>query len=106
VYLRVDLQQSTEDGVPVLFGYAGGFSLSFERNPARSFLVPFYALEVGGLVHDEIGHPLELSPGLGLHVFARRGFFATLAGGYRLLPTRMENLAGWHVSLLVEVGLW
>lgn len=106
VYLCVDVQRSTEKGVPVLFGYAGGFALSFERNPGRRFLVPFYALEVGGLVHDEIGNPLEISPALGVHLFARQGVFVTLSGGYRLLPSRMANLSGWHASLLAGLGLW
>ena len=106
VYLRVDVQHSTEEGVPLLFGYAGGFSLSFERNPGRSYLVPFYALEAGGLVHDEIGRPFELSPALGIHLFARQGLFVTLSGGYRLLPSRMTTLSGWHASLLLGLGLW
>jgi hypothetical protein len=106
VYLRVDVQGSSEPGVPVLFGYAGGFSLSFEKNPGRSFLVPFYALEVGGLEHDEFGRSFEVSPALGLHLFARQGIFLTLSGGYRLVPTRMEKLAGWQIAPIFALGSW
>src|SRR3954471_6013215 len=45
VYLRMDLLSSTAPGVPLGLIYAGGFDLSFERNPQRHWLIPFYAVE-------------------------------------------------------------
>ena len=106
LYLGAEFLVSTEDGVAPLFGYAAGFELSIERNPTRRVLIPMYGLELGGLVHDELGNPFQATPFGGLVLFADRGVALSARGGYRWVPVRFDELSGAQLELVLDGHLW
>lgn len=105
VYVNVEILDST-DHLPVLFVYGMGFSLSLERNPRRTWLIPTYGVDVGGLIQDDIGAKFQSTPYLGLHFYSNRNVFLTGRGGYRLVPTELERLGGWHASFMADFSIW
>lgn len=62
-----------------------GPALSFERNPERAFLIPFWAARFGGLAIRDRGHRLVVDGALGL-ILVRTGAFAIDLGGGWALP--------------------
>jgi len=106
IYLRGEWYESTQGDVPPLFAYMAGFSLAFEHNPTRRYLIPGYGLEIGGLVHEMLGSPFQLTPYGELYLYATRGLFVRGRGGYRMVPARMSRLGGVHAGLEVELSIW
>jgi hypothetical protein len=105
VYASAEILDSTED-LPVLFSYALGFSLSLERNPQRTWLIPAYGLDVGGIIQDEVGSRFQSTPYVALHFYSHRNVFLTARAGYRLVPTELERLGGWHLGLTGDFSIW
>lgn len=106
LYVNVELLDSTAEDLSLMFTYAGGLSLSFERNPTRSWLIPYYGLELGGMIQRELGAHFQATPYLGVHAYANSHVFVGLRGGYRLVPRRIDELAGFHAGLAVDFSVW
>jgi hypothetical protein len=106
VYLSAEILDSTDDGVPVLFTYAFGFSLSLERNPRRSFVIPNYGLDLGQIVHDDFGARFHATPYFGIHLFSSPNIFLSTRLGYRLVPSDLEHLGGLHAGLNFDFSIW
>lgn len=106
IYANVELTRSSRGESPILFAYNFGSSLSFERNPVRSWLIPHYGLDLGGIVHDELGSRFQTTPYVGLHLYTSPNLFANLRGGYRLVPSELDRLGGWHVALTGDFSVW
>jgi hypothetical protein len=106
VGVKVDLLSSTREGQPVAFMYAVGVDLSFERNPSRRFLIPFFGADVGGLTQKNMGHRFQVTPRAGVYLWTNRNLFLTLAGGYMLVPGEIETLRGWRANLGLNLTLW
>ncbi len=106
VYVLTELLQSTRTNVPMLFGYALGFSLSLERNPRRRWLLPVYGLEVGGIISEATGGYFQTVPYAGLHVYSSPNVFVNLRGGYRLVPSAIERLGGAHFGATLDYSVW
>lgn len=106
LYLGAEFLVSSRDGVTPLFGYMLGFELSVERNPTRRVLIPMYGLELGGLVHEELGTPFQATPFGGLVLFADRGVALSARGGYRCVPLHFDELSGPQLELILDGHLW
>jgi len=106
VYLGAEFLSNTENGVTPLFGYMFGFDLSFERNPSRRVLIPTYGVEAGGMVHQQLGKPFQITPFGGLVLFANRTVAVSARGGYRCVPTRFAELSGAYAALIVDAHAW
>jgi hypothetical protein len=106
IYLSTELLNSTESGVPILFTYALGFSLSLERNPRRTWLIPVYGLDLGGMLHRDMGAHFQTTPYLGVHFYSNPNVFLSGRAGYRLVPTDLETLGGWHASVGGDFSIW
>lgn len=106
VYVNAEVLSSTHHGVSLLFSYAAGFSLSLERNPQRTWLVPNYGVDLGGIIHDGIGGHLQTTPYLGLHIYSNPNVFVGGRFGYRLVPSDLERYGGWHASLGADFSVW
>jgi len=106
VYLRADLLSSTAPGVPLGLIYAAGFDLSFERNPRRHWLIPFYAVEAGGLVHPSYGHFFQATALLGAHLWTSRNIFVDVSAGYLVAPGALQTFRGWRASAGANVTFW
>ncbi len=87
-----------------------GVDLSIERNPGRSFLVPFYGLDLGVLVHRslESSAVAHATPLVGVHLFSSRNVFLTASAGYMLpLSGRyFDELRAVRAALSADLSLW
>jgi len=92
--------------VPITFVYGAGLSLSIERNPKRRWLLPYYGVEVGGVMREELGHEYQITPHLGVHLVATRNIHVNLKAGYMMVPTKLEQLGGWRFGLGGNFTLW
>ncbi|MBN1611762.1 MAG: putative Ig domain-containing protein [Polyangiaceae bacterium] len=106
IYVSTELLNSTEHGVPILFTYALGFSLSLERNPRRTWLIPVYGLDLGGMLHRDMGAHFQSTPYVGAHFYSNPNVFLSGRAGYRLVPTDLETLGGWHASVSGDFSIW
>lgn len=105
VYASSELLRDPGGG-PLLFAYGFGTSLSFERNPTRSWLIPYYGIEFGGLVSKPLGGHFQTTPHLGLHAYASPNLFVNLRVGYRLVPGEMDRLGGLQLGGTVNFSVW
>ncbi|HEX2733869.1 MAG TPA: hypothetical protein VHM70_19805 [Polyangiaceae bacterium] len=105
VYISSEILQG-KSTQPILFIYAFGTSLSFERNARRSWLIPHYGLEFGGFTSDTLGNHFQATPYLGVHLFASPNLFTSLRVGYRMLPGQLEQLGGLQASGSLEFSVW
>lgn len=106
VYLNAELLNATGINIPLMFAYSAGLSLSFERNPQRTWLIPYYGVEVGGIVHNEIGSYFQTTPYAGIHLFSNPNVFLGTRLGYRLVPSRIDDLAGLHFGVVADFSIW
>lgn len=105
-YLSARILHSTSKDLGPLFNYAAGMTLSMERNPQRSWLIPYYGLEVGGMTQPQMGGKFQSFVFGGVHLFASRNLFVNLGAGYLLVPTDMDDLAGFSAGANAEFSLW
>ncbi|HXS15685.1 MAG TPA: Ig domain-containing protein, partial [Polyangiaceae bacterium] len=105
-YLSARILHSTSKHLGPLFSYAAGMTLSMERNPKRSWLIPHYGLEVGGMTQPQMGGKFQSFLFGGVHVYASRNLFVNLAAGYLLVPSDMDDLAGFTAGANAEFSLW
>lgn len=106
VYLNAELLNATGINVPLMFAYSAGLSLSFERNPQRTWLIPYYGVELGGIVHNQIGSYFQTTPYAGVHLFSNPNVFLGTRLGYRLVPSRIDDLAGLHFGVVADFSIW
>jgi len=104
--LDLSLLSSTREKQSVIAIYGAGVDLSFERNPARRWLVPFFGLHLGGLHSDALGSFFEVTPSLGLHVWAGRNVFIDASVGYLLTTEHLDELRGLRASAGIDFALW
>jgi hypothetical protein len=86
--------------------YSASMALSLERNPERSFLLPIFAVDVGGLYQRQLGNALQVTPSIGVHLFQSRNIFITAELGYLLALPNLEDLHGPRASLGGNFTLW
>ena len=106
IYMDIDLLKSTNASYPVLLAYSGGFDLSFERNPQRRFLIPYFGLEFGGMHEAILGNLVDAVPLLGVHLFVNRNIFVNLSAGYFVTGRDVEKLQGPRIKLGLNFSLW
>jgi hypothetical protein len=105
VYFTMDLLASTR-GLGTLQSYAGGLALSLERNPMRDFLIPFWAMEIGGVTHPRTGKEFAVQPNLGFYILAHRRLTMDLAAGYLVTAGHFRELHGLRVRAGLTVSFW
>jgi len=105
VYFAMDLLYSTR-GRGMLESYSGGLALSLERNPMRNFLIPFWAIEIGGLTQKLTGAEFALQPFLGFTILAYRRLTLDLAAGYLLPAGHFRELHGLRARAGLTVSFW
>jgi hypothetical protein len=106
VALKADLLFPLNDGGEPAIVYAASLALSLERNPERSFLLPYFAVDVGGLYQKKLGNAFQVTPSVGVHLFQNRNVFVSLDAGYLLALPSLEKLHGPRVALSGNFTLW
>lgn len=105
VYLDVALLQATAAGRNTGVSYALGLDLSLERNPRRSFLIPVFGIEIGGIQQKQLGGVFQTVPFAGAHLWSSRNLFVTATAGYVFPGRDVERLGGWRVRAGVDFAL-
>jgi Putative Ig domain len=105
-YIKAEIMPSAKEGVSQLFIYSLGTTLTIERNPNRSWLLPHYGVEFGGLNQEDIGGAFQSTFFAGLHLWASANLFVNLSAGYMLVPEQMKELGGFHGGTSVDFSLW
>ncbi len=106
IYAKINLMQSDKSGVSDMFMYGGGMNFSFERNPKRSYLIPYFGIELGGISQAKVGTTFQMTPLLGAHLIARRNIFVNLHGGYVYPVNDFDKLQGYFAQLGVNFSFW
>src|SRR5262249_35169391 len=108
IYLAFDLMASSEKSSSALFNATVGFNLSFEKNPARRFLLPFFGSEIG-IWYQKATETLGMAqPYLGVHLWSMGNFDVSVRGGM-LLPFssyRLGQLVGLRAGLGFNLAFW
>ncbi len=106
LYASIGLLSSTESDVSKAVQPAFGFDLSIERNPRRSFLIPYFGIEGGLIAQDALGAPGYVLPFVGGHLWSSQNLFVNVSGGY-VFPMRSVDLArGYSGTLSMNFSLW
>ncbi len=106
VYLKSEFLSPSGSADALGLAYGLGFDLSLERNPRRTWLVPNYGMELGGIVSDDLDHAFQATPYLGLYVWSTRNVFIQVQGGYRIVPAYMDELSGWYGGGTFNFSIW
>jgi hypothetical protein len=106
IYLKLNILNSDKDEMGDMFMYTAGVDLSFERNPSRNYLVPYFGLEIGGISQKQLGTSLQFSPTFGLHVLSKRNLFINVQGAYIYPKENFEILKGWIAQVGINFAMW
>ena len=107
-YIDFDVLFSTHDGIDPVFMPLAGFDLSFEKNPGRRFMIPFFGLEGGAMFQKQITTLGLMTPFAGLFVYSGRNVEIALRAGY-MLPFTSEQfgqVAGLRARLTADLSFW
>lgn len=86
--------------------YRGGAQLAFERNASRSYGIPYFAADIGGLWSDATGRRWYVDGGVGLYLVHRRNVIVDLEVT-GVLPFRDPGtLGGVRSRLGLSFALW
>jgi hypothetical protein len=105
--LRFDIGAlgSSQAGAGTMTLYRGGAQVSFERNAAREYLIPYLAVDLGGLWTDATGTRGFVDGGAGLYLLHRRALVVDVEGTY-LFSFRRDDVSGFRTQLALSVALW
>ncbi len=106
VFVKFDLLHSSDPDVSESFFYTTGLHLSMERNPRRSFLIPYFGVEFGGMYNKQLGDVFHFTPLGGVWLYSDRMNSVNATVGYLYPGTRFEELRGWRASLGGTFSLW
>jgi len=106
VYIRFELLNSSKPDVPASFLYTTGLNLSLERNPRRSYLIPFFGIEFGGIYNQKWDNIAHFTPVAGVWLYANQTNTVNAAFGYSFPGTSFGELRGWRASLGGTFSLW
>jgi hypothetical protein len=106
VYTKLNILKSSKLTVNSLFMYTIGLDMSLEKNPKRTFLIPYFGLELGGMSQKQFGSTLQFTPTFGVHLLSNKNIFINLHGGYVYPLKNFEMLQGWYGQAGVNFALW
>jgi hypothetical protein len=90
----------------VLGIYEGGVTLSFERNPKRRFLIPYFGFTTGGMFADDLPKTGFFQPLGGIHLYAHPNVVADVQGGYVFPTDAVDRLHGFRAQASIRVHAW
>ncbi|HEX8111630.1 MAG TPA: hypothetical protein VF516_28060 [Kofleriaceae bacterium] len=106
--LRIDVAYLTSSNAMTggMAMYRGGAQLAFERNASRSYGIPYFAADLGGLWSDATGRRWYVDGGVGLYLVHRRNVIVDLEVT-GVLPFRDPGtLGGVRSRLGLSFALW
>lgn len=105
-YSKLNILKSNRATINSMFMYTLGLDLSLEKNPKRSFLIPYFGLEFGGISQKQFGSTVQFTPTLGIHILSKKNLFINIHGGYVYPLSNFEMLQGWFGQAGLNFALW
>lgn len=105
VFFQASLLQSPAS--PHVLGiYEGGMTLSFERNPKRRYLIPYFGFTAGGMAAEDVKGVGFVQPLAGVHLYSHPHVQADLQGGYVFPGDDLDRLHGFRAQAALRFHLW
>ena len=102
----VGVMGSTDEMSTTLVRYRAGAQVAFERNASRSYFIPYFAADVGGLWSDSTGRRWFVDGGVGVYLVHRRGMILDLEVTGVLPFREPDKLGGVASRLALSFSLW
>jgi hypothetical protein len=97
---------SERDSARLMVPFRLGAAVSFERNASRSWLVPYFAADVGGIYESVLKTRMFADAGLGLYFFHTRTISVDFEGTYVVPFSAVNELHGPKLQLSASFALW
>ncbi len=105
IYGRLGFLSSSHER-PSLLHYTIGANASFENRITRSWLIPYFGMEAGGMAESELVKHTTFQPYIGLYWFAQRNLRVSTQIGSLVLMNKEEVIRGTYGSLTLQATLW
>ncbi len=105
VFLEASLLQSPSEASTLAL-YDAGFSLSFERNSSRYFLIPYFGSSFGGTLHRRLPNSGYAYPFLGVHLYWHQNFIFDVDGGYHYPFSAVDQMRGPRAQATARFSMW
>jgi hypothetical protein len=105
VFIQASLLRSTSSKSTMAL-LESGLTLSFERNSARPWLIPYFGDSVGGIVSADLPKAGYDYPFVGLHVVYTPHLMLDLQGGYMMPFIDLDTLRGPRGEAVLRVSMW
>lgn len=106
--IRLDaaLLVSERDSSRKMVPFRIGAVVSFERTATRSYLIPYFAADLGGLYESVIHTRMFADAGLGLYLLHTRTVSVDFEGTYMIPFSAIDELHGPKLQLTASLALW
>lgn len=86
--------------------YDAGYTLSFERNSSRRFVIPYFGGTVGGLSHAELGDSAYTYQFAGAHLVWHQNLIVSAEGGYQFPFSDVDQVRGPRAQFSAGFSMW
>lgn len=86
--------------------YDAGFSLSFERNASRRFLIPYFGTSFGGTIHRDLPNTAFAYPFAGIHFYWHHNLVLDGEGGYHFPFASIDEMSGPRAQMTARFSMW
>jgi hypothetical protein len=106
--VRLDIAAlgGTDMAASAMVMYRGGAQVSFERNASRTWLIPYFNADVGGLSSRTLGTRGFVDGGLGVYLVHRRAVVIAIEADGVVPFSDVTKLGGARGSLAASFSLW
>lgn len=104
VYLR--MAQLKNEHEKWIQNFTAGVDLSFERNPHRNYMIPYFGIETGLLLQTGQTRLFHFTPTVGLHVLSTKRIFVNIQTGYLYTIKLVDTFKGNVTQATVNFTLW
>lgn len=105
LYFQASLLQS-KSSEHLMGIYEGGLNLSFERNPKRRYLIPYFGFSTGGMFADDLPKGGFFQPNLGIQLYSHPNVVADVQGGYMFPTDAVDKLHGFRAQASIRFHAW
>lgn len=105
-YGKLSIMNPNNTKLSSLFAYTLGLDFSFEKNPKRNVLIPYFGVEMGGLSSKTYSTNFGFYPLIGIRFLAlkRLNFGASALYAYPI--KEFETFRGWQTQATINFSLW
>ena len=105
VFVQTSLLRSQSSQATMALVEAG-MTLSFERNSARAWMIPYFGDTNGGIIHTELPGSAYNYPFIGVHGIYTPHVMLDVQGGYMFPFRDLDTLRGPRGEAVLRVSMW